>query len=586
MKQGSSALDNSDSQEARGGTATPGSWRCRLTQASAATALFLIALTINLAGNARTGLWDRDEPRYATAVREMRARGDWIVPWFNDAPRYHKPVLVYWLMGLTTALAGDNPFGARLVSALAGAGTCVLTWWIGRRLIGPRGGLVAGLMLAVSPIVVAESKLATTDATLAFFLVAAQACLLTLAEGPSRRAAMVFWTCLGLAFLTKGPVGPALLAIAALLSWCWGWPVPPVVRRLHVRTGLLVFAAIAVPWYLAVMIATRGEFYRFAVGSQIIQRVTTGMEEHGGLPGYYLALSAVAFYPWSALVPAAAAGAWMRRRTRPELAFLLGWMIGPWIFLECLPTRLLHYYLPAYPACALLVAWMVETLAAEGASIRRWPLGRLAMVLLGGIGIAGTVTLAAAACWPGPQRIPLAVLSAVMGAGTFLGARLVRGGATHRGIVALAGTWGLFMGLLGGWLIPATESFRISARVGRRLEDLSRERGRPVVLLNYQEPGVIYAAGHPLATVRERNDLERLLDDRPEFLSAVTPEERAAYSDKYALEMTPIETVDGLSLTKGRTHAVEIVLLHRRGESPGREESTARRDRPEEPRVE
>ena len=27
---------------------------------------------MNLAGNARTGLWDRDEPRYAVAVREMR----------------------------------------------------------------------------------------------------------------------------------------------------------------------------------------------------------------------------------------------------------------------------------------------------------------------------------------------------------------------------------------------------------------------------------------------------------------------------------------------------------------------------------
>ena len=35
-------------------------------------ALVLLSLAINLAGNARTGLWDRDEPRYAVAVREMR----------------------------------------------------------------------------------------------------------------------------------------------------------------------------------------------------------------------------------------------------------------------------------------------------------------------------------------------------------------------------------------------------------------------------------------------------------------------------------------------------------------------------------
>ena len=83
--------------------------------------IVLLALVLNLAGNGRTGLWDRDEPRYAVCVREMRARGDWIFPTFNGEPRYHKPILIYWLMGLGTALGGDNPFGVRLVSAVAGA---------------------------------------------------------------------------------------------------------------------------------------------------------------------------------------------------------------------------------------------------------------------------------------------------------------------------------------------------------------------------------------------------------------------------------------------------------------------------------
>ena len=96
-----------------------------------------VALLENLAGNARTGLWDRDEPRYAVAVREMRSRGDWIFPTFNDEPRYHKPILIYWLMGLSTAIAGNSPFGARLVSGFAGSATCVLIWAMGRRMWGP-----------------------------------------------------------------------------------------------------------------------------------------------------------------------------------------------------------------------------------------------------------------------------------------------------------------------------------------------------------------------------------------------------------------------------------------------------------------
>ena len=39
-------------------------------------ALVAICLALYLAGNGRTGLWDRDEPRNAVAVHEMRARGD------------------------------------------------------------------------------------------------------------------------------------------------------------------------------------------------------------------------------------------------------------------------------------------------------------------------------------------------------------------------------------------------------------------------------------------------------------------------------------------------------------------------------
>ncbi len=34
--------------------------------------ILLLALALNLAGNRGTGLWDRDEPRYAVCVREMR----------------------------------------------------------------------------------------------------------------------------------------------------------------------------------------------------------------------------------------------------------------------------------------------------------------------------------------------------------------------------------------------------------------------------------------------------------------------------------------------------------------------------------
>ncbi len=357
--------------------------------------LVVLALALNLAGNARTGLWDRDEPRYAVSVREMRQRGDWLFPTFNGEPRYHKPILIYWLMGLSTTMAGDNPFGARLVSAVAGAGSVLLLWVLGRQMLGSTGGRLAALVYATAPIAVAEAKLATTDATLALLLLGCQVCLERLGRRSSPIAAACFWVCLALAILTKGPVGPALVAASSILAWWWGWPAAAW-NRLHWRRGLVGLVLLTAPWYIAITIVSHGDFLRFAVGKQIVSRLASEVESHGGFPGYYPLVSTLVFYPWSAFVPAALIGAWSRRRSNPIFGFLLGWAIGPLVLLECSRTKLIHYYLPAFPACALLVAWLVLSVAAEGVNIRRWPLGRLAMALLVAIGLGGCVALVAA----------------------------------------------------------------------------------------------------------------------------------------------------------------------------------------------
>ncbi|MDE2508619.1 MAG: glycosyltransferase family 39 protein, partial [Planctomycetota bacterium] len=163
----------SDASRDERSNADAGGSRARLLRAAAPLLVVAVALTLNLAGNARTGLWDRDEPRFAAAVREMRARGDWLLPTFNGAPRYHKPILVYWIMRAAYEVGGDNPFGARLTSACAGTLACLTLWALGRRMFDARVGLTAALMLASAPIVVAESKLATTDALLMLWVVLA-----------------------------------------------------------------------------------------------------------------------------------------------------------------------------------------------------------------------------------------------------------------------------------------------------------------------------------------------------------------------------------------------------------------------------
>jgi 4-amino-4-deoxy-L-arabinose transferase-like glycosyltransferase len=534
-------------------------------------ALVLLALVINLAGNARTGLWDRDEPRYAVAVREMRASGDWIFPTFNGEPRYHKPILIYWLMGLTTAWAGDNAFGVRLVSSIAGAAAVLGVWWLGRRLLGAHGGTPAALIYATAPIVAAESKLATTDATLALWLLGCQSCLWVLSRRASRLAAALFWIFVNLSILTKGPIGPAFIAAATALAWWWGWPVPPR-ERFHLRWGLASLLVLTCPWFVAVTIASQGEFLRFAIGKQILHRVSSDMEAHGGFPGYYPAVSALVFYPWSALLPAALAGAWARRKVDPALGYLLGWTVGPLILLECFRTKLIHYYLPAFPSCALLVAWLVLSLAAEGVSVRSRRLGRLSMAMLVGIGLALAIILfAGAAIIASGLGLLLFAIAFIVVICLLVGMIRLQQGAGERAVFTMAGCWAVILVLAAGCVVPMGESFRTSRVVGERLAARSRRTRIEPVLLEYQEPGVIYAVGHPVALTRDRDGFFAHLEGGRSVLTILLESEIEVMRSHFGLHVTPVDQVEGFVLTKGKPLTLYIAVVREADSRPGGE---------------
>jgi 4-amino-4-deoxy-L-arabinose transferase-like glycosyltransferase len=498
----------------------------------------------------------------------MMARGDWIRPTFNGEPRYHKPVLIYWLMRSGYALCGDNPFGARLVSAVAGTATCLVVLTMGRRLMGDRAGFLAALMLTTAPIMVVESKLATTDATLALFLVSAQFALWELSRRDSRAWAAAFWVLLALAMLTKGPVGPVLIACAGLMSWWWRGPTS-MWSRLRWKRGILLFLLVAAPWYIAIGLVTQGDFFRFALGKQIAERMTTNMEQHGGFPGYYVFSSLLTFHPWSALLPAAIVAAWTRRRVDPRLGFLLGWIIGPLILLECVKTKLVHYYLPAYPAAALLAAWLVTEVVAEGVNLRRWPLGRLGLGLLGGVGI-GTATafVALAVVLPSALRWPCLATATMVAAGTLWGLFRLQRAATERAVLGLAVTSSLAMLCLGGWLLPAAEPYRLTRVVGEKLARITKEMNVEPILLSFQEPTVVYAMGRSATLVRTWETFYERLDRHGELLTALIPMEEAEFARRNDhLEVVHIETVEGFNLNKGQSQTLRLATIRRRPNS-------------------
>ena len=54
--------------------------------------LAVVCFLALFAGLGRVSMWEPDEARFAEATRQMLARGDLLTPWFNDRPRFEKPV--------------------------------------------------------------------------------------------------------------------------------------------------------------------------------------------------------------------------------------------------------------------------------------------------------------------------------------------------------------------------------------------------------------------------------------------------------------------------------------------------------------
>lgn len=401
-----------------------------------------VAALVLFANLGKPRLWDRDEPRNARCAAEMLARGDWIVPTFNGELRAHKPVLLYWLMLSSYSAFGETEFAARLPSAVLGVATALMAMAMGRRLFSPRAGLWAGVILATSLSFDIAGRAATPDAALLFCVTGAMAIFVRAAlpsrdrtiesganEASFKMPGLLGWSgvyvMLGLAALAKGPVGVVLVvAILGTFLLVASGGNSGFVAKFHPRRVLaavwrmrpfalvVVVAAIAAPWYVAVHVATDGAFTDEFFLRHNFERATSAMEGHRGPIVYYLGAALVGFFPWSILaVPLALESRRaLREGGRDALAvkFALCWA-GVWIAaFSAVSTKLPSYITPAYPALALLAGLYVDRwLDGRAETAARWMPWALAALATVGVGLCAGLPLVARRYLPGDEVLGL-----------------------------------------------------------------------------------------------------------------------------------------------------------------------------------
>ncbi|MGO8955342.1 MAG: ArnT family glycosyltransferase [Rhodomicrobium sp.] len=339
---------------------------------AATLGLAVLACAMFLPGIASLPVTDRDEARFAQATKQMVETGNYVDIRFQAEPRYKKPIGIYWLQSAAVTAAEeagaalDDIWAYRIPSFLGALAAVLLTWWAGRAVLGRESALAAAALFAACLDLALEARIAKSDAALIASIALAQGALFRLYMAPkgsaTRGLAALFWLGLGAGVLIKGPVAPGL-ALATTAVVLWRGPRRGWLKNLHWGWGLPLLLAITLPWFIAIGIASHGEFFRASLGQDFVGKLQSGQEAHWAPPGFYFAAFWLTFWPGALFVTGGAIrAAWQGRRARRTL-FLLAWIVPWWLIVEAIPTKLPHYALPLYPAIAMAVALSMKTAA-------------------------------------------------------------------------------------------------------------------------------------------------------------------------------------------------------------------------------
>jgi len=433
------------------------------------------ALILFFGGLGTIPLLEPDEGRYTEIPREMLARHDFVLPHLNGVLYFEKPPLYYWVNAAALAAIGRPELASRLAGAGFGLAGLGFAYVLGRSAGGSRAGLYAAVFLGTAPLYSTLARAAIIDTTLTFFLTATLTCFWLAQEREARRAARWLWygafAAAALATLAKGLIGflipGAVIFFFLLLTRRWA-----VLARVPWATGLLLFAAIAVPWH--VLAARRNpDFLWFYFVHEHFLRYATPVAVRQQPFWFFIPVLLVGLLPWSGLLPAACGLVrWRSLKERPEIAFLAVWAGFIVLFFSASQSKLIPYVLPACPPLAVLLALGFEAVEEKG----RW---------LRAAGVTATGLLAVLA-------------------GAFVWAALGR--------VAIFST--AFSPLLFAFALPALGASLLAAVLWSRREAAGSRGVAVPVAAAVLFAGCVWAAGPRIAHERSTHEIARFLAPR------------------------------------------------------------------------
>lgn len=362
------------------------------------TAVFVVGLVLNPVWSGHAPLADSTEARHAEVGREFAQGGHWLVPTLNYRPHLTKPPLTDWLVAIGVIVFGENEFGARFGNAVVAALGIALVAGFGCRLGGKHTGLAAAVFWFICPLYLALSRTISIDIVLATAVVGAYwaAWEVSRVECTRPRVAALCWgACLGLGGLAKGHI-VLLIVVAPVVVWIVSGRRWHAAKRLVWPPAIVLFLAIALPWYLYIQAKFPG--WLESIGQQEFKQRVIGTEFGDAWKG-----TAVVSFLGGALpvVPLTFMPFVRHRPETPEpednrsAAVLLWlWLTIPLAVFSVVNCQRVNYVVPLGPPAAIMAGIGWSRLAAQW--LRATRCQRMAAYLTpGALAVCATTSLVA-----------------------------------------------------------------------------------------------------------------------------------------------------------------------------------------------
>ena len=322
---------------------------------SARWLLFLLPAVLFLMNLGGAPLFDVDEGAFSQATREMFVRGDFLSTWLNGAPRFDKPILIYWCQAVFVWLFGPNEWSFRLPSALAASAWCYAVGLFAWQRFGRAAGILACGIAATSLGVHVIGRAATADALLNMLLALALLDGWRHLESGQRAPLLRSYLWIGLGVLTKGPIALLVPGATTLIYCLTAGRFRDWLRSVFHPLGWAILLAVTVPWYATVLAIHGQDFIDGFILKHNVERFSGSMEGHSGSLFYYVLMVPVLLLPWLSWLVAT-----VRRLPadwkEPLPRFLWIWFIFVTAFFSLSGTKLPHYALYGCTPLFILLA--------------------------------------------------------------------------------------------------------------------------------------------------------------------------------------------------------------------------------------